>query len=80
MGFVGVVSLCYPDKPSVHRGFEGGLDRELGGKLAVIVSETSKLSSLWTWRKEHKLTILRHVLRMDWIRRIEWAIDCWRNL
>ncbi len=39
MGLVGVVSIYYPDKPSVDRGFEGGLDRELGGKQAVLVSE-----------------------------------------
>ena len=38
MGVVGVVSLYYPDKPSVHRGFPGGLDRELGGEGAVLVS------------------------------------------
>lgn len=38
MGLVGVVSIYYPDKPSVNRGFEGGLDRELGGEPAVLVS------------------------------------------
>ena len=42
MGVVGVVSMYYPDKPSVHRGFEGGLDKELGGEGAVPVSETHR--------------------------------------
>lgn len=37
-GLMGVVSIYYPDKPSVHRGFEGGLDRELGGEQTVLVS------------------------------------------
>ncbi|KAK4693599.1 NADH dehydrogenase (ubiquinone) 1 beta subcomplex subunit 8, partial [Lecanoromycetidae sp. Uapishka_2] len=38
MGLVGVVSMYYPDRPTVDRGFEGGLDRELGGEGAVLVS------------------------------------------
>ncbi len=38
MGVVGVVRMNYPDKPSVERGFEGGLDRELGGKGTIHVS------------------------------------------
>ena len=43
MGLVGVVSLYYPDKPSVGRGFEGGLDRELGGEGTVHVSTCADL-------------------------------------
>jgi NADH dehydrogenase (ubiquinone) 1 beta subcomplex subunit 8 len=31
----------YPDKPTVPRTFPGGLDRELGGPGAVIVSSKS---------------------------------------
>ena len=38
LGLCGVVSLYYPDKPSAPRTFPGGLDRELGGEGAVIVS------------------------------------------
>ena len=38
MGVVGVVYLTYPDKPSVNRGFPGGLDRELGGEGCLLVS------------------------------------------
>ena len=38
MGVVGVVYLTYPDKPSVNRGFPGGLDRELGGEGCLVVS------------------------------------------
>lgn len=38
LGIAGVVRMYYPDKPSVERGFEGGLDRELGGEGAVHVS------------------------------------------
>ncbi|MCJ1264069.1 hypothetical protein MMC22_003940 [Lobaria immixta] len=34
-GLCGIVSLYYPDKPSVPRTFPGGLDRELGGAGAV---------------------------------------------
>lgn len=35
---MGVVRQYYPDKPAVPRTFPGGLDRELGGAGAVIVS------------------------------------------
>lgn len=38
LGLCYTVSLYYPDRPAVDRGFEGGLDRELGGAGAVIVS------------------------------------------
>ncbi|KAI4180212.1 MAG: hypothetical protein L6R41_007384 [Letrouitia leprolyta] len=31
-GLAGVVRLYYPDRPSVPRTFEGGLERELGGR------------------------------------------------
>lgn len=31
------VYLYYPDRPAVDRGFEGGLDRELGGRGTMIV-------------------------------------------
>lgn len=41
LGLLGVVRINYPDMPAVKRGYEGGLDRELGGKDTVIVSETS---------------------------------------
>lgn len=33
----GVVSVYYPDKPSVPRTFPGGLEKELGGPGAVRV-------------------------------------------
>ena len=36
--FFGTVYLFYPDRVAVDRGFEGGLDRELGGKGALPVS------------------------------------------
>ena len=35
---LGVVSLYYPDKPSVPRTFPGGLETELGGPNTVRVS------------------------------------------
>ncbi|KAL8829779.1 MAG: hypothetical protein Q9170_006024 [Blastenia crenularia] len=35
-GLCGVVRMNYPDRPSVPRTFEGGLDRELGGKGALL--------------------------------------------
>ena len=41
LGVVGMVRMTYPDKPSVERGFEGGLDRELGGEGTIHVSEPS---------------------------------------
>lgn len=34
--FYGVVRIFYPDRPTVDRGYEGGLDRELGGSGALI--------------------------------------------
>ena len=33
----GVVSYCYPDKPSVPKTYPGGLEKELGGPNAVPV-------------------------------------------
>ena len=38
LGLCGVVSVYYPDRPSAPRTFDGGLDRELGGKGALLVS------------------------------------------
>jgi len=35
---MGAVRMSYPDKPSVPKEYEGGLERELGGPLAVRVS------------------------------------------
>ncbi len=37
LGLCGVVSMYYPDRPSVPRTFPGGLDKELGGEGAVWV-------------------------------------------
>lgn len=48
---MGVVSIYYPDKPSVHRGFEGGLDRELGGERTVLVSLGLGISYICTQRQ-----------------------------
>ncbi|KAL8700326.1 MAG: hypothetical protein Q9224_001016 [Gallowayella concinna] len=36
LGLCGVVAIYYPDRPTVPRTFPGGLDRELGGKGAVL--------------------------------------------
>lgn len=41
LGLVTVVGFNYPDMPAVRRGYEGGLDRELGGEGAVLVSKTT---------------------------------------
>ena len=35
-GLLGVIRIYYPDKVAVDRGFEGGLDRELGGEGALL--------------------------------------------
>ncbi|KAJ5225106.1 hypothetical protein N7468_006331 [Penicillium chermesinum] len=35
LGLCGVVSLFYPDKPSVPKTYPGGLEKELGGPNAV---------------------------------------------
>jgi hypothetical protein len=43
LGFCGVVSFFYPDKPSVPRTFPDGLDKELGGSNALLVSLTLML-------------------------------------
>lgn len=37
LGFCGVVSYFYPDKPSVPRTFPDGLEKELGGPNALTV-------------------------------------------
>lgn len=48
LGVCWVVKATYPDKQSYPREFEGGLERELGGKGAMRVSklEPSQLSAL----------------------------------
>jgi NADH dehydrogenase (ubiquinone) 1 beta subcomplex subunit 8 len=38
LGLCGVVSMFYPDTPTVPREFEDGLERELGGPGALRVS------------------------------------------
>lgn len=38
LGFCGLVSFYYPDKPSVPRTYPEGLEKELGGPNAVKVS------------------------------------------
>lgn len=38
LGMCAVVRASYPDRPTVERGFPGGLDRELGGEGALHVS------------------------------------------
>jgi len=35
LGLCGVVSMTYPDRPSVSRTFPGGLETELGGPNAL---------------------------------------------
>ncbi|KAL8634647.1 MAG: hypothetical protein Q9228_007764 [Teloschistes exilis] len=42
LGLCGVVRVYYPDRPSVSRGFEGGLDRELGGPGALLAPSEEK--------------------------------------
>lgn len=46
LGLCGVVSLTYPDKPSVPRTFPNGLEKELGGPNAVTVSLSPPLCLL----------------------------------
>jgi hypothetical protein len=57
LGLCGVVSLYYPDKKTVPKSYEGGLDAELGGPRAVRVSvpfyamdELLIASGASTWR------------------------------
>lgn len=38
LGVCYMVKLSYPDRPSYPRDFEGGLEKELGGKGAIRVS------------------------------------------
>ncbi|KAL4972715.1 hypothetical protein BDW66DRAFT_143688 [Aspergillus desertorum] len=42
LGFCGVVSLYYPDKPTVPRTFSGGLEKELGGPNALPARKTGE--------------------------------------
>lgn len=46
LGLCGVVSLYYPDKISVPKTYEDGLEAELGGPAAVRVSITLRDDSL----------------------------------
>jgi NADH dehydrogenase (ubiquinone) 1 beta subcomplex subunit 8 len=39
LGLAGVTSLYYPDKPSVPKTYEDGLEKELGGEGALRVSD-----------------------------------------
>ena len=41
LGLLAVVRANYPDMPAVKRGYEGGLDRELGGDGTIVVSQHS---------------------------------------
>ena len=45
-GLCGVVSIFYADKPSVPRRFPGGLDKELGGAGALLVSSWQSTSAV----------------------------------
>ncbi len=38
LALCGLVMVYYPEKPGVTRTFPGGLDKELGGSRAVLVS------------------------------------------
>ncbi|KAI9372017.1 hypothetical protein BJX61DRAFT_543096 [Aspergillus egyptiacus] len=42
LGFCGVVSFFYPDKPSTPRTFPGGLEKELGGPGALPARKVSE--------------------------------------
>ncbi|KAL4917071.1 hypothetical protein BDW62DRAFT_184505 [Aspergillus aurantiobrunneus] len=44
LGFCGVVSLFYPDKPSAPRTYPDGLENELGGPNALPARKTSEES------------------------------------
>ena len=46
-GLVGIVSLYYPDRPSVPRTFPDGLEAELGGPGALRVSEVVCWCPTW---------------------------------
>lgn len=37
LGLGGVVKMTYPDKPSVRREWPDGLEKELGGRGALLV-------------------------------------------
>ncbi|KAL5339278.1 hypothetical protein BJX70DRAFT_364365 [Aspergillus crustosus] len=44
LGFCGVVSFFYPDKPSLPRTFPDGLEKELGGPNALPARKTGEES------------------------------------
>lgn len=48
LGLCGVVSLYYPDKPSVPKTYVDGLEKELGGPNAVPVGDNLP-SSQFIW-------------------------------
>lgn len=49
LGLCGVIYQFYPDKPSAPRTFADGLDNELGGSSALLVSDRKwqKHSTIW---------------------------------
>lgn len=49
-----VVYLNYPDRITVDRGFEGGLDRELGGRGTMIVSTICSLQQICKTKACHR--------------------------
>ncbi|KAL4784497.1 hypothetical protein BJX76DRAFT_327114 [Aspergillus varians] len=44
LGFCGVVSLFYPDKPSTPRTYPDGLEKELGGPNALLARKAGEES------------------------------------
>jgi len=53
-GLMGVVSMVYPDKKSAPRTFPDGLEVELGGKRALLVSERLSHGRYWLTAKTGK--------------------------
>lgn len=50
LGLCGVVSMFYPDKPSIPREFPDGLEKELGGPNALPVRARETLRLLCSHR------------------------------
>jgi NADH dehydrogenase (ubiquinone) 1 beta subcomplex subunit 8 len=44
------VKLTYPDRVSYPREFEGGLERELGGKGTIRASHPTPMPAVWAHR------------------------------
>lgn len=75
-GLCTVVGMMYPDKQSVPREFEGGLERELGGPNAVRVSyDIHESCNLVCTDPKNRLELLGTHCKGQWICTYEYQFE-----